>query len=274
VFKITRTAGARDVAATVFYTVEGTARNGIDYSELSGRLTLPANENSVELVVKPIPDKAKEGEETVVVSLQPPACILIFPPPPECYEIGARGVARAVIRDSSEAVDQPPLVTILRPRNGSVFTVGETIEIRTDAHGPDGSIERLDVFADGQLLGSTKEQELTVKWSDAALGQHTITARALDNSGTEAASLPTKILVRGVDTVASPLHFKRIEWRPDGGVTLQVAGSVNEICVIEASSDLINWTELDPVFLPEGEINYLDESGSEKSQRFYRTRTP
>jgi len=99
VFLIKRVRGPADVEVPVFYSVEGSARNGIDYAELRGQILLPQGAESVKLMINPVQDKALELEETVIVQLKPPACVTIFPPLPSCYEIGERSVARAVIVD-------------------------------------------------------------------------------------------------------------------------------------------------------------------------------
>jgi hypothetical protein len=98
VFTISRLAGPVDLDVQVSYSLAGTAENGVDYTRLSGHVLLPAGATSVRVPVEPLADKALEGEETVLLRLVPPICIAIFPPPPDCYEIGANGSARAVIR--------------------------------------------------------------------------------------------------------------------------------------------------------------------------------
>jgi hypothetical protein len=200
VFQIKRVAGP-DVETTVYLKIEGTAQNGIDYSEIPERVVLPLGKQSVEVVVKPIPDKALEGDETVLIALQPPPCIAIANPPPSCYLIGPNGSARAVIKDFGGTGNNPPSVAIVRPESGSVFVAGDTIEIAAVAKDSDGTIERLDIFAGDKLLGSTKLGELAVKWPDVPAGQYVLTARALDNAGAEVTSAPVKILVRRIEEI-------------------------------------------------------------------------
>jgi hypothetical protein len=74
------------------------------------------------------------------------------------------------------------------------------------------------------------------------------------------------------DAGASFAQFKRIERRLDGTVHLQVAGPRDYLCTLEASSDLVHWTELAPIFLPDGEVDYQDQAVASHQQRFYRTR--
>ncbi|MBZ4422496.1 Calx-beta domain-containing protein [Myxococcus sp. RHSTA-1-4] len=54
---------------SIAFTVTGTAVQGTDYAALTSPLTLPAGATSVGLPVSPIDDAAKEGSETVVVTL-------------------------------------------------------------------------------------------------------------------------------------------------------------------------------------------------------------
>jgi len=54
---------------TVNYTLSGTAENGVDYEELPLSVVIPDGEDSVEIVVTPIPDDLVEGPETVILTL-------------------------------------------------------------------------------------------------------------------------------------------------------------------------------------------------------------
>lgn len=58
------------VPLTVNYTVKGTATQGTDYESIGGSVTIPAGQDSVEIVVNVKDDPLIEGTETVVVELQ------------------------------------------------------------------------------------------------------------------------------------------------------------------------------------------------------------
>lgn len=68
-FTITRSAAGS--ALTVFYTMSGSAQNGVDYQTLSGSATFPANDFSVDVTVVPIDDAIPEVTETVILSITP-----------------------------------------------------------------------------------------------------------------------------------------------------------------------------------------------------------
>ena len=181
VFTIRRIGGPSDVAVTVWYGIEGSAMNGVDYARLEGTVALPADDERVEVLIHPVLDKALEGDESVVLRLRPPACPAIYPLPAWCYQIGEQGAAKAVIQDYGTAPGNLPLGTIV---------------------------------------------------------------------------------------------FNRIERQRDGSVRLHVAGPAGLPCILEASSDLVTWTEIAPVLLPDGVIEHRDEASNTGQQRFYRTRLP
>ena len=151
VFTIRRIAGPQNIDLMVYYSIGGKATNGVDYVELNRQVLLPGGASSVQVVVKPVPDKALEGDEDVILRLEPPVCIAIAPPPPECYLIGQKAEARVVIHESGG--NQVPAVAIVKPEATSRLETGEPIEIVVEARDPDGYVRRVEFLADGRKLG-------------------------------------------------------------------------------------------------------------------------
>jgi hypothetical protein len=112
VFTVTRTGGT-DLPLDVFYSVSGTASNGVDYERLPGRVTIPAGASSAEIQVAVIDDFLVEGTESVIITIEPPICIAIFPPPPDCYLVGPSNRATAFIHDDDVVIVPLPVVTIV-----------------------------------------------------------------------------------------------------------------------------------------------------------------
>jgi hypothetical protein len=84
----------------VYYTLSGTASNGVDYVSPSGAVTIPANQTSADIVITPIDDLLVEGDESVIATLvSNPA-----------YNIGDPGIATLFIHDNEK-----PTVTITAP---------------------------------------------------------------------------------------------------------------------------------------------------------------
>jgi hypothetical protein len=54
---------------TVRYSIGGTAVNGVDYTHIDDFVTFPPGEDSVNVVIHPIPDNIPEGEKLVILTL-------------------------------------------------------------------------------------------------------------------------------------------------------------------------------------------------------------
>ncbi len=70
VFRITRTPEAIGNPLTVYYTLAGTATNGVDYETITNQVTIAANETSADITITPIEDSIAELSETVVLTIK------------------------------------------------------------------------------------------------------------------------------------------------------------------------------------------------------------
>ncbi|MCX6306841.1 MAG: choice-of-anchor L domain-containing protein [Bacteroidetes bacterium] len=59
---------------SIHYTIGGTAVNGLDYAHIDDYVTFPPGEDSVNVVIHPIPDTTPEGEKTVILTLNQISC--------------------------------------------------------------------------------------------------------------------------------------------------------------------------------------------------------
>jgi len=75
----------------VFYTVNGSATAGTDYSALTGTATIPDGQTSATITVTPVDDFEAEGNETVIVILAEDDSYF--------YKVGASGSATVTITD-------------------------------------------------------------------------------------------------------------------------------------------------------------------------------
>ncbi|HWN96434.1 MAG TPA: Ig-like domain-containing protein [Methylomirabilota bacterium] len=197
--------GNTNIPLTVYYRLSGTASNGVDYESLPHSVEIPAGQRGARIVVVPIDDALVEGAESVVLTLVPPVCIAIFPPPPDCYLVGRQDTARAVIRDNdSQPTNRPPLVEIVRPLDGSVFLVPADIAIVAQARDFDGRVVRVEFFEGTNSLGTVSNNiaaltphrpPLFLVWSNVPRGHYVLHAEATDNDGATSRSRPVEIKV-------------------------------------------------------------------------------
>jgi hypothetical protein len=209
-FRVRRT-GDLTQPLTVDFAIQGSAQNGVDYSKLSGEITIEAGRTSASILVNPLPDQLVEGVEDVVLTLMPPSSPVASRGPCARYFVGSPTVARATILDNALLPNPPPRAEIVNPRAGEMFQAPADIPIVVQATDPDGYVPLLEVFADGLKIG---EQDLeffvapppgqtwsfSLVWSNAPAGSHVLTVRATDNRGEATTSRPVSITVAEQNT--------------------------------------------------------------------------
>ncbi|MBN2497762.1 MAG: carbohydrate-binding protein [Deltaproteobacteria bacterium] len=76
-----------------------------------------------------------------------------------------------------------PSVQITSPRDGERIAEGADVRIEASASASYGSIDHVEFRIDESSLGTDSESPYAIEWPDAALGEHRITATAVDNLG-------------------------------------------------------------------------------------------
>ena len=148
-FRFTRTANL-NIAVTVTYSVGGSAISGSDYDALSGSVTIPAGVASADVSVLPVDDSVLESLESVTLSILPSSCPGIFPPPPDCYTIGAPASASVTILDN-EIPPPPPTVTFNVGQDATVFGLPARVNGSFTASSSNGFIASYIVRVDGAV---------------------------------------------------------------------------------------------------------------------------
>jgi len=105
---VIRRLGPTNAGLTVQYALSGTAANGVDYERLSGSLELAAGRHTARLVINPLEDGAREGAESVVVTLVADMADPATGPVP--YRVGVPARAAALILDND--TPRPPCVQL------------------------------------------------------------------------------------------------------------------------------------------------------------------
>jgi hypothetical protein len=202
-FIVART-GLIDVPLSVQYRLSGTAKNGVDYRELSGTVELAAGETRARVTVLPIDDAEVEKTEGVIIELLPPVCIAIFPPPADCYTLGRSKEASARIRDNERTPNQRPRIEIVKPGSNEEFVALDRIQVQAKTKDEDGFVQEVSFYANERLLGGVKAerdveigaaQTFDFVWRGAGPGKYELEAVAVDNMGRVSRSEPVTISV-------------------------------------------------------------------------------
>jgi len=207
VFVITRK-GPTDFDLPVFYTLGGTAENGVDYARLPGRILIPKGSSAVRVAVMPLADALKEGAETVSIRVDPPVCIEIFPQPKECYRVAEPSAAKAEILDHAPVIPDnlPPRVMISSPTSGQVFRASSDIEVTAVAVDADGYAARAELYAGQEKVAVSEPVFIqppapgsplkhSFLWKAVPAGIYELVVAAYDDDGAATKSAPVRIQV-------------------------------------------------------------------------------
>lgn len=112
----------------------------------------------------------------------------------------------------------PPSVAITEPVNGASVTVGATIAVSAAATDGDGSVAKVEFFADGNKIGESLAAPYGMAWSGATVGTLTLTAVATDDAGATKTSALVSITVNPVVVPNNPPTVSLV--RPVAGTTV------------------------------------------------------
>jgi uncharacterized protein (DUF1800 family) len=97
---------------------------------------------------------------------------------------------------SPPAANKPPQVSITTPANGSFYAQGATIELAANAKDPDGSVAKVEYFANTMKIGEAVASPWGASWT-ATSGDYTLTAVATDDKGLNTTSAAVLVSVAG-----------------------------------------------------------------------------
>lgn len=208
IFEITRTGGT-NLELTVFFTLHGTAEEGVDYRSVDHRAVFPPGARTVRVSINPITDDSPNQErmETVGIRLEPSADNRPIP----IYEVTpGGGEAGAVIfeREPSTAFANMAFVF---PDENARFELNRDVTLMVAAFHRSLDITHVDFLLDGEKIGTS---DIVVppdepgglffhrfEWKAAPAGQHQLKAVGSSPGQLIMETLPLPILVGGDPTI-------------------------------------------------------------------------
>jgi hypothetical protein len=111
------------------------------------------------------------------------------------YDPALASVSLQAAALSGAPTNLPPTVALTCPTNESNFQQPGAVLLCAEASDPDGSIALVEFFDGRTKLGEAPIIPFTMLWTNAALGAHTLTARATDNDGEPRVSSPVTVFI-------------------------------------------------------------------------------
>lgn len=137
----------------------------------------------------------------------------------------------------------PLTSTITSPANNSVFNSGSTITISASASGG-GSVQKIEFYNGAVKLGEDLTSPYTYDWTSIPDGNYTLTAKAYDNSGSQAISPAVKISVGNAPSCSASGFITREVWYNIAGTTVNDIpvntnpGTTEQIAQFETPSEV------------------------------------
>ena len=216
-FTVSRNANT-NVAFVVWYSLGGSAINGVDYTQVSNAVVIPAGASSADVTITPLPGRAVAATETVELTLLPDICPALWPPPPDCYKLGTPSSATLLIQECPPGTNLPPIVRIISPPDHATFRSPINLPLYAYANDPAGSSARVEFLAGTNSLGVGQAIQVTnigvgtfpppppaailtnlflLVWTNPPPGSYALTARATDNSGAVTVSAAVNVTILG-----------------------------------------------------------------------------
>jgi Family of unknown function (DUF6055)/Bacterial Ig domain len=97
--------------------------------------------------------------------------------------------------ESGTSTNAVPMVSLTAPANNASYTQGAVISFSAVASDADGTIAKVDLYDNGNLIGTDNSAPFSWTWSGAAAGKHVFTAKATDNLGAFATGVGVNVTV-------------------------------------------------------------------------------
>jgi hypothetical protein len=95
----------------------------------------------------------------------------------------------------SAPASQPPVVTLVNATSGPITAGVTAVQLQADASDGDGTVTKVDFYANGDLLGTDASGAYTWVWTPAQAGTYQVTAVATDDSLAATTSTAVQVVV-------------------------------------------------------------------------------
>ena len=147
---------------------------------------------------------------------------------------GLNGYSRVIEVEAwgiADGANTPPSVAIVNPTSGAAFIAPATITVEADAADHDGSVQRVDFFANDAPIGSATASPYRVTWPNVTPGSYTLKAIATDNQDATSTSATVQLTVAATN-VAPTVTITA----PAAGATFSAPASI-PVTAAAADSD-------------------------------------
>ncbi|MBK1818001.1 PQQ-dependent sugar dehydrogenase [Luteolibacter yonseiensis] len=162
----------------------------------------------------------------------------------------------------------PPAIVLTSPSTGAAVFSTDEVTLAASATDPDGTMNRVEFWADGKMLGQVAAPPYTWNWAGGLkTGTHTVWAVAYDGGG--ASTTSAVVEVESLPFVVHQLSVQHLSNPDRVAFTLGTTVPAGRGYSIEWSENLIDWTPLRSEIATGSPIEVTD-TATGADRRFYR----
>ncbi|RFM33960.1 PQQ-dependent sugar dehydrogenase [Chitinophaga silvisoli] len=120
-----------------------------------------------------------------------------------------------------------PVVSLTSPANNTTFSAGENIEIDAAVSDATGAVTNVEFYQGATKIGEDADAPYTFTWTNAPAGTYSLTAKATDNQGLSATSIPVSITVSNGSSSNLALNKNVTVSGNENGVTMPGSAAVD-----------------------------------------------
>lgn len=134
----------------------------------------------------------------------------------------------------------PTVEMAIHPASGSVAPGGEVL-LTSNSLDSDGTISQVEFYRGTTLIGTVTSFPFVYSWTNVPSGNHSLTAKATDNSGGTATSAPVMLVANTAPTVSISQPTDQTVFPEDSNLTINAAasdsdGSISKVEFYEGST--------------------------------------
>lgn len=116
-----------------------------------------------------------------------------------------------VTQAGSSSTNIAPSVSLTSPVSGAAYSSGSPVSVSASASDQDGSVARVDFFANGTLIKTVSNSPFGFTWTTASPGGYVLVATAYDNAGASTSSTAVPISIVN-SSGATPAYLSDLPW--------------------------------------------------------------
>ncbi len=285
VLTVKRTGGTNSTVTVDFLTIDATATAGADYTATNATLTFAPGDVTKTINIPLSNDTAVEGDETFSLSITniSGTAAILGSYTNATVTIRDNDSVFAVLTNAVSVAENVGAATVTVRRTGGTVGVASVQYASANGTATAGSDYTAAIGTLNFKAGETNKT-ISIKITNDVIAEADETLTITLSNATGEATVSTNNVATltildndfgfgDLEGSVAPITIVSLRWTPEGLPLLTIGGPIGAYVVVDASSDLAEWTQVVETTVTGGVIEFTDAEPGE-GNRFYRLRGP